>query len=145
MSASRVLIRHGLQIALISLQDVAAKPEVAKPNASYVGPDDFTYTVTSGGLTETGNVDVMVASVNHAPTFTSSPSYSAQENQTAVGIVMADDPDHDAHTFALSGGSDQAFFAIDAHTGALSFIAAGLRDAGGFRSQQRLRRGGIRH
>jgi Ca2+-binding RTX toxin-like protein len=47
-----------------------------------------------------------------------------QENQTAVGTVTAVDPDSDSITYALAGGSDQAFFAIDAHTGALRFLAS---------------------
>src|ERR1043165_255598 len=33
------------------------------PNAGYTGSDSFTYTVTSGGVTETGNVSISVASI----------------------------------------------------------------------------------
>ena len=40
------------------------------PNGDYAGPDDFTYTVTSAGTTETGTVHVAVAGVNDAPVFT---------------------------------------------------------------------------
>jgi Ca2+-binding RTX toxin-like protein len=97
---------------------------VYTPNAGYVGADGFTYTVTSGGVTETANVNVTVAAVNHAPMFTSSPNFSVQENHTAVGTVTATDQDSDPFTFALAGGSDQAFFGIDAHTGALHFVTS---------------------
>lgn len=94
------------------------------PTAGYTGSDSFTYTVTSGGVTETATVTVNVASVNHAPVISSSPNYSVQENHTAVGTVMATDADHDALTYTLTGGSDQAFFTINASTGALSFTAS---------------------
>jgi len=41
------------------------------PNAGYVGPDSFAYTITSNGATETGTVTVSVTAVtNHAPTGT---------------------------------------------------------------------------
>ena len=36
---------------------------VYTPTAGYTGSDSFTYTVTSGGVTETGNVSVTVASI----------------------------------------------------------------------------------
>src|SRR5262249_52001110 len=38
--------------------------------------------------------------------------------------VTATDPEHDAITFGLAGGADQSFFAIDTHSGALSFVAS---------------------
>ena len=46
------------------------------------------------------------------------------EDTTAVGQVAAADPEHDSFTFSLFGGADQSFFAIDAHTGALRFLAS---------------------
>jgi Ca2+-binding RTX toxin-like protein len=56
--------------------------------------------------------------------FTSPENFSMAENQTAVGTVSADDPEHDSFAFALAGGSDQAFFGLDTHSGALRFLAA---------------------
>ena len=38
------------------------------PSANFSGSDSFTYTVTSGGVTEVGTVNVTVAAVNDAPT-----------------------------------------------------------------------------
>ena len=56
------------------------------PDGDYSGPDDFTYTVTSAGTTETGTVHVAVAGVNDAPVFTglggSRPDY--RENGAPV-------------------------------------------------------------
>ena len=40
---------------------------VYTPDAGYVGSDSFTYTVTSGGATETATVSVTVKAVNDAP------------------------------------------------------------------------------
>ncbi|MBX9660986.1 MAG: tandem-95 repeat protein, partial [Nitrospiraceae bacterium] len=37
------------------------------PNANYNGPDSFTYTITSGGVTETATVNVTVTAVNDTP------------------------------------------------------------------------------
>lgn len=37
------------------------------PNANFSGSDSFTYTVTSGGVTETSTVNVTIAAVNDAP------------------------------------------------------------------------------
>jgi len=38
------------------------------PNANFTGPDSFTYSITSGGVTETATVTVTVTAVNDAPT-----------------------------------------------------------------------------
>ena len=94
------------------------------PNANFNGPLSFDYTVTDGKLSDIGTTSVAVAAVNDAPTFTSPTSFAASENHPAVGTVAAVDPEHDAFSFALAGGSDRTFFSIDSHTGALSFLAA---------------------
>ena len=63
---------------------------------------------------------------NVAPSFTSSTTFNPKENQTTVGTVAASDDDmDDAITgYALSGGADQALFAIDGTNGALTFLTA---------------------
>jgi len=60
---------------------------------------------------------------NDAPVLTSDPSFSIAENTTIVGTVTASDPEGDDFTFALAGGDDAGFFAIDADTGELVFVA----------------------
>jgi predicted extracellular nuclease len=92
------------------------------PAANFNGPVSFDYTVTDGTLSDTGAVHITVTPVNDAPVFTSAASFSVAENHTAIGAVMAVDPEHDSFTFGLAGGADQGFFSIDTHTGALSFI-----------------------
>ena len=57
------------------------------------------------------------------PVFTSSSSFSVQENQTNIGTVTATDANGDALSFSISGGTDQAKFSIHSATGALGFTS----------------------
>ena len=63
---------------------------------------------------------------NAAPSFSSSATFDAAENQTAAGTVLATDSDagDDVTGYAITGGADQAFFSIGATSGALTFDAA---------------------
>ena len=63
---------------------------------------------------------------NAAPSFDSSATFSAAENQTTAGTVEASDDDTDDNItgYAITGGADQAFFSIGATSGALTFDAA---------------------
>ncbi len=64
-------------------------------------------------------------SVNTAPSFTSDASFSINENLTAVGTVVAMDPDNaDEVSYQITGGSDRAQFDIGAMNGALTFKMA---------------------
>ena len=62
---------------------------------------------------------------NAAPAFSSAASVRVAENQRAVLTVQAVDADEadGAVRYRLSGGVDQARFALDPATGALSFVA----------------------
>jgi predicted extracellular nuclease len=86
----------------------------------------FTVILTdAGGLSSApATVTASVTPVNDAPSFTSPASFSMAENQTTVGTVIASDPENSALSFALAGGDDSEFFAINAQTGALRFLAA---------------------
>ena len=57
---------------------------VYTPNANFNGVDTFTYTVTSGGVTETTTVTINVAAVNDAPTQTLPPTQSGTEDTNVV-------------------------------------------------------------
>ena len=61
---------------------------------------------------------------NAAPRFTSSATFDAAENQTAVGTVVAvDDDSQDSVTYSLQGGADEAKFSLSA-AGVLTFKTA---------------------
>ena len=66
------------------------------------------------------------AAPNAAPTFTSSATAEVAENTTAVLTVVATDgdADDDITGYALTGGADQAQFAIEVSSGALAFATA---------------------
>jgi 5'/3'-nucleotidase SurE len=85
----------------------------------------FSVSLADGsGLTAAATVNANVAPVDDAPIFTSPSNTSIVEDHQSVGIVTATDPENDAFVFSIAGGDDKAFFTIDAHTGALSFVTA---------------------
>ncbi|MFT2807387.1 Ig-like domain-containing protein [Enterobacter sp. 04-C-12-SI-ECC] len=77
---------------------------VYRPNAGYVGSDTFTYTVTSGGKTETATVTVDVTNV--APRLTSVPTISTPEdttlNSTAAQNLLTNAHDDDGDALAVT-------------------------------------------
>ena len=95
--------------------------------------DDGTVTVTLGADTgytvgDPGAATVAVSdndTANAAPSFTSSETFDAAENQTTVGTVRASDDDtgDDITGYVITGGADQSFFSIEAMSGALTFDA----------------------
>ena len=61
-------------------------------------------------------------SVNTAPSFSSSTSFEADENQTAAGTLDATDPERgDGVAYAITGGADASTFDIGETTGVLTF------------------------
>ena len=74
------------------------------PNVGFRGADSFTYTVTSGGVTETISVNVTVGT-NHAPTATSLGSLSTVDGgliTVPAGLAFADIDLFDRLTFSAS-------------------------------------------
>ena len=122
---------------------------VQNPNGSLTivdlrgGSPDGTDTVTDVELFEFADGERTLGELlpNAEPTITSdgggdTAAASVAENSTAVTTVTATDPDAGAtQTYSIVGGADAALFAIDATTGALSFVAApdfeAPTDAGG--------------
>ena len=76
--------------------------------------------------TATAAAVAAAAATNAAPTFTSSASFNAAENQTAVGTVAASDADAaDSVTgYAITGGADRTSFSITSSGGVLTFNTA---------------------
>ena len=60
--------------------------------------------MSDGTLSSSQNITISVNNLNdNSPVITSSESFSADENQTAIGTVTATDADNDDITFSISG------------------------------------------
>ncbi|MGJ4802980.1 Ig-like domain-containing protein [Luteimonas sp. SDU82] len=125
------------------------------PNEDYNGPDEFVVIIDDGnGGTTTSTVVIEVIPVNDPPVFedpnaggpTPDPdapgtifnppsgsdpaSYTINYDEntpadTVLGRVQAGDVDGDAVTFAITGGNDNGWYAIDPVTGEISLTPAG--------------------
>ncbi|MDC1241702.1 cadherin domain-containing protein [Gammaproteobacteria bacterium] len=74
----------------------------------------------SDGVNETNqNITITINNINEAPAFTSSASFSADENQTSIGTVTVTDVDGDDVTFSISGDELEITSA-----GVLTFVSA---------------------
>ncbi len=76
-------------------------------------------TASDGANSATQAITINVNNVNEAPVFTSSATFSGDENQTAIGKVVATDPDEDTITYSISGFS----ILIDSSTGVITFAS----------------------
>ncbi|WP_343525506.1 cadherin domain-containing protein [Sphingomonas sp.] len=75
------------------------------------------------GLFSDKAVTVTVTDVNEAPAFVTGTALSVPENSTAVGTILAVDPEHSAVRYSIVSGGDAALFTIDSRTGALSLVS----------------------
>ena len=84
-----------------------------------------TVTVSDGVNSATQDITVNITNVNDvAPVISSSATFSAAENQIAIGTIEASDEEGDDLTYSVSNNSSGAPFEINATTGILSFITA---------------------
>lgn len=88
-----------------------------------------TVRTTDGVLADTQALTVTVTNQAEAPVISSNGggdtgTVTVGENGNAVTNVVAADPELAAVTYSINGGADAARFAINASTGALSFVAA---------------------
>ena len=80
-----------------------------------------TVTATDGSNTSTQAITVSINNLNdNLPVFTSSATFNAAENQTAIGTVTATDPDGDTLTYSISGSEIN----INSSSGVLTFASA---------------------
>ena len=129
-------IAGGADAALFAIDaNTGALTFIAPPNfeaPSDAGTDniyDVVVRASDGALFDEQALAVTATAANDAPVITSdgggaTGAVSVGENTTAVTNVVATDVDVGATiTYSITGGADAALFAIDANTGALSFIA----------------------
>ncbi|MGH8922642.1 MAG: tandem-95 repeat protein, partial [Actinomycetes bacterium] len=72
------------------------------PNLNFNGTDSFTYTVTSGGVTETAVVTVTVNAVNDAPVATGDSFTTPEDTPFSGTLPAATDVDGDTLTYSLA-------------------------------------------
>jgi serine protease len=83
-----------------------------------------TATATDGTNSINQSVTINVTNLNdNSPVFTSSTTFSVNENQTTVGTVAASDADGNTLSYSISG-TDAPSISINASTGALTFNSA---------------------
>lgn len=90
---------------------------------------DVVVSATDGTLTDSRAMAVTVTNANENVAITSDGSGASAliwtlENDTAVTVVAASDPDGGPVTYAITGGADADRFTIDSTTGALTFVTA---------------------
>ncbi len=90
------------------------------PTANYNGTDSFTYTVTSGGVTETTTVTMTVTPVNDAPVATAASNQAGVDGQADSYNAGALFSDVDNATLTFSASGLPAGLSIDPSTGLIS-------------------------
>ena len=81
-------------------------------------------TASDGTNSATQDITVNVTNLNdNTPTITSGATFSAAENQTAIGTVTATDADGDTVSYSLSG-TDASSMSINSSSGVLAFNSA---------------------
>ncbi|MDZ7842926.1 MAG: tandem-95 repeat protein [Gammaproteobacteria bacterium] len=90
------------------------------PNADFNGTDSYTYTVTSGGVTETATVEVTVNQVNDPASFGGDLTGTGDEDMDITGTLTVSDT-ADGMTnpaFTVSGAASNGSASIDPASGA---------------------------
>ena len=113
VSGSEISISGSGVMTFVSAPDYETK-------SSYI----VTVTVSDGvaSVTQTINInilDVDESALNQAPTISSSASFTADENQTSIGSIVASDADGDSLTYSISGSEINI-----SGTGVLTFATA---------------------
>ncbi len=120
-------ISGGADAALFAIDAVTgALSFLAAPDFESGGDNvyDVVVSASDGTTADTQTLSITVGNVNEGVSITSGDVFPVAENGTVVTTVTATDVDGDAITYSIVGGADAALFAIDAVTGALSFVSA---------------------
>jgi lysyl endopeptidase len=103
------------------------------PDPGYCGADGFVYEMTDGVETDEATVSITVLCPASPPQM-DDQAFSVAENSpngTAVGTIVATDPNAnpgDTLSFAVTGGSGAAAFAVHPTTGAITVSNSSLLD-----------------
>lgn len=143
LSASDIYGNNSRYVALVATLDAinatfAQEGLVYQPDQDSNGADALVLMLSDNGLTGAGGTQVhqqviplAVEPVNDQPLITSNgggeaASLNIDEKTTAVTTVTASDVanENSTLTYSLAGGADQALFAIEPQSGALSFVSA---------------------
>ncbi|HEY8358775.1 MAG TPA: tandem-95 repeat protein, partial [Ramlibacter sp.] len=110
----------------VTIIDAAAGTVRYTPDAGFQGTDRYTYTVTSGGVTETATVTVTVDSIDDRTSFGGDTGGTGAEDGAAItGTLTASDADGmSAPAFIVVGQPQHGTATIDAATGAWSYRPA---------------------
>ena len=110
ISGSEILISDSGVLTFVSAPDYETK-------SSY----SATVTVSDGSISTTQDIEVSVLDLdeNSIPVISSSSSFSADENQTAIGTINATDADGDTLTYTISGSE-----ILISDSGVLTFVSA---------------------
>ena len=95
----------------------ASAPDYETDDRQYL----VTATVSDGTYSDSVDAQINLRNVRDvAPEFTSSATFSADENQTSIGTVTATDAEGDTISFSISGSEIN----IDSSSGVLTFASA---------------------
>ena len=124
-------ITEGVDMALFDVNETTGQLTfLAAPDFEAPEDDDqdnvYELTVQVSDGTSTGQADlrITVGNENEAPVFTSATAFPITENETAVTLLTASDPEADDLSFTIMDGADADLFSVDENSGTLSFLNA---------------------
>ncbi|QJW83479.1 tandem-95 repeat protein [Ramlibacter terrae] len=111
----------------VTIVDAAAGTILYTPDADFHGTDSYTYTITSGGVTETATVSVTVTPIDDAATFGGATTGSGNEDAGAItGVLTAADAADGmaAPAFTVTGNPVHGSATVNPATGAWRYTPA---------------------
>ena len=115
LSGADTVAHYQQVLRTITYNNTSQDPDTTARSITFVANDGT-------NDSNTGTTTLSVASVNDAPTV-DNQSFDADENSpngTAVGTVLASDPENDGLSYAITAGNMDNTFAINASTGQIT-------------------------